>query len=60
MDGRILTILVTFLLPAVLIGVTVWQFSSNPVSILLLVMVIVGGALYLLTYSESFGAANPS
>lgn len=60
MDGRILTILVTFLLPAVLIGVTIWQFASNPVAILLLVMVIVGGALYLLTYSDSFGAPTSS
>ena len=60
MDGRLLTILVTFLLPAVLIGVTIWQFASNPIAILVLVMVIIGGALWLLTYSDSFGAAMSS
>jgi|HubBroStandDraft_4_1064222.scaffolds.fasta_scaffold2507207_2 hypothetical protein len=59
MDGRILTLLLTFGLPAVLIAVTVWQFSSNPLSILALLMVMVGGAVYLLTYTDSFGGPAP-
>jgi hypothetical protein len=60
MDGRILTVLLTFVLPAILIGVTIWQFASNPLSILILLMVIIGGALYLLTYTDSFGSPSSS
>jgi hypothetical protein len=55
MDGRLLTLALTLALPAVLIAVTIWQFSSNPLSILFLVLVMVAGSLYLLTYPESFG-----
>ncbi|MCI4326932.1 MAG: hypothetical protein L3K16_04770 [Thermoplasmata archaeon] len=55
MDGRILTLLLTFALPTLLIIVTVWEFSSNPVSILALLMVMIGGAVYLLTYTDAFG-----
>jgi hypothetical protein len=60
MDGRLLTLLATLVLPTVLIAVTVWKFASNPVAILALVMVILGGALYLLTYTDSFGASSSS
>jgi hypothetical protein len=55
MDGRILTLLLTFGLPTILIAVTVAEFSSNPLSILALLMVMIGGAVYLLTYTDSFG-----
>jgi hypothetical protein len=54
MDGRLATVLLTLVLPAVLIAVTILKFSSNPVSIFALFAVMVGGAFYLLTYSESF------
>ena len=54
MDGRLITVLLTLVLPAVLIGVTIWKFSLNPLAILGLLTVMVGGALYLLTYSETF------
>lgn len=54
MDGRLLTALVTLALPAGLIGVTIWRFSANPLSILGLLVVMVGGAFYLLSYTESF------
>ncbi|MCI4325385.1 MAG: hypothetical protein L3K00_05860 [Thermoplasmata archaeon] len=60
MDGRILTVLFTFVVPAILIGVTIWQFSDNPLAILALVMVMLGGALYLLTYTDSFGTPSSS
>jgi hypothetical protein len=60
MDGRIITLLLTFLLPAVLIAVTVWQFASNPIAILVLLMVMIAGALYLLTYTETFGGPASS
>ncbi len=56
MDGRAVVLLLTELLPAVLIGVTIWRFSSNPLALLGLLAVMVTGALYLLTYTESFGA----
>jgi hypothetical protein len=60
MDSRLLIVLLTFVLPAVLIAVTIWRFASNPLSILALVLVIIGGALYLLTYTDTFGSASTS
>jgi hypothetical protein len=54
MDGRWVTVLVAFLLPAVLIGVTDVYFALNPIAILGLISVMVAGAMYLLTYSEAF------
>ena len=54
MDGRLITILLTLVLPAALIGVTIWRLSINPLAILGLLVVMVGGAFYLLTYDESF------
>lgn len=54
MDGRIAAGLLTLVLPAVLIGVTIEEWSSNPLAILVLLAVMFGGALYLLTYTESF------
>ena len=54
MDGRWLTVLLTIVLPVALIGLTVAEFSSNVVAIFGLLGVMVGGALYLLSYSETF------
>lgn len=54
MDGRVGALLLTQLLPAVLIGVTVWQFASNPVALLAELTTMVVGAFYLLTYTETF------
>ncbi len=54
MDGRLLVALLAFVLPAALIGVTVWQFASNPLAILTLLSVMMVGAFYLLSYTESF------
>jgi type IV secretory pathway VirB3-like protein len=54
MDGRLVTIALTLLLPAVLIGVTAAYYSLNPVAVLGLISVMVGGVLYLLSYSRSF------
>jgi hypothetical protein len=54
MDGRLVTVLLAFVLPAVLMGVTVAFFASNPVSIFVLLAVMVAGGLYLLTYTETF------
>ena len=56
MDGRLVTALATLLVPVVLIAITVWRFASNPLVILILFTVMVGGVLYLLTYRETFGA----
>jgi hypothetical protein len=58
MDGRLLTVALTIFLPAILLAVTVWQFSSNPLSILFLILVMIGGSLYLLTYPEAFGESS--
>lgn len=54
MDGRIPAALLTLALPAALMGVTVADFGSNPVAILCLLGVFFGGALYLLSYRDSF------
>lgn len=54
MDGRLFTVLVLLVLPAVLIAVTVLKFSSNPVAIFALIGVMVVGSFYLVSYTESF------
>jgi len=54
MDGRLFTVLVLLILPAVLIGVTIFEFHSNPVAILALIAVMIAGSFYLLSYTESF------
>ncbi len=54
MDGRLLIVLLTLVLPAGLMGVTIVWFASNPVSFLVLLGVMVLGGLYLLTYNETF------
>ena len=54
MDGRLFTLLVAIVLPAVLIGVTIAYFHSNPVSIFALLAVMIAGSFYLLSYTESF------
>lgn len=54
MDGRWVTLLLLLVLPAALIGVTIQFFSSNPVSIFTCLAVMVVGAFYLLSYTETF------
>jgi len=54
MDGRLLTVLGLLVLPAVLVGVTVFEFSSNPVAIVGLFAVMIVGSFYLVSYTESF------
>jgi hypothetical protein len=54
MDGRLITVLTLLLLPAALIGVTVEEFHSNPIAILGLIAVMIFGAFYLSSYTESF------
>ncbi len=54
MDGRWVTLLLLIALPAALIGVTIEFFSSNPVSIFVLLAAMVIGGFYLLTYNETF------
>ncbi|MGC2288319.1 MAG: hypothetical protein WA688_00475 [Thermoplasmata archaeon] len=59
MDGRILVAGLTLILPAVLMGVTVAWFSTNPISMLILFSVMLLGSLYLLSYTDAF-VGNPS
>ncbi len=54
MDGRWFTVFFLFLAPIVAIAVAVVWFSSNPVAILAAIAAMILGALYLLTYTESF------
>ena len=54
MDGRIFVIGLTIVLPAILMGVTVAWYSTNPVSMLIMFVVMLLGALYLLSYPDTF------
>jgi hypothetical protein len=54
MDGKLVTGIGLLAVPAVLLGVTVAFFSSNPVSIFVLIAAMIAGAFYLLTYRETF------
>ncbi len=54
MDGRLLTVLLLFLVPAAGIAATVAWFSSNPVAILVAIGAMVLGGFYLLTYTDTF------
>jgi hypothetical protein len=54
MDSRLIVGLVTLALPAVLLGVTIWEFSSNPLALVALMGVMVLGAAYILSYKDSF------
>ncbi|HEV2316350.1 MAG TPA: hypothetical protein VGV89_02080 [Thermoplasmata archaeon] len=54
MDGRVVAALLTIVLPGALMGVTAEFFSTNPLAILGLFSVMVGGVLYILSYNESF------
>jgi hypothetical protein len=54
MDGRGITVLALLVLPAILIGVTVWLFSSNPLAIFILLGAMIVGGFYLLSYNTSF------
>jgi hypothetical protein len=55
MNGRWLTVLLLWVVPAVGIGATVVWFSANPLAIMAGLSAIIVGALYLLTYTERFG-----
>ena len=54
MDGRLAAGLLTLALPAGLIGVTYAKYNSNPLAVLVLLVVMIAGAVYLLTYPDSF------
>jgi hypothetical protein len=54
MDGRLFTLILFLVVPAVLIGVTIAFFSSNPISILVLIALMIIGAFYIMTYRETF------
>ena len=54
MDGRLAIVLLFLILPAALIAVTVEEFHSNPVAIVGLLAVMVVGAFYLVSYTETF------
>jgi fumarate reductase subunit C len=55
MDGRWFTLVFLLILPAALIGVTVWRFAANPLVIFILLVAMVAGGFYLLSYTSSFG-----
>jgi hypothetical protein len=54
MDGRWLTFILLFLVPAAGIAATIAWFSSNPVAILVAIGAMILGGFYLLTYTETF------
>ncbi len=54
MDGRVFVVALGLILPAVLIGVTVVWYSDNPISMLILFSVMLLGALYLVSYKDTY------
>jgi hypothetical protein len=54
MDGRLVTVLLTMLVPAVLFVLTGLFFSWNPLAILTIFAIVIAGALYLLSYTDTF------
>jgi len=58
-DGRFLVVGLTLALPAVLMAATVAWFSTNPISMLILLAVMLFGCLYLVSYSDAF-SGTPS
>jgi hypothetical protein len=60
MDGRWFTVAFLEVLPILLIALTIWKFGSNPLSIFVLLGAMVAGGFYLITYSASFGPAEPA
>jgi hypothetical protein len=57
-DGRWFTVIFLFLLPAVLVAVTIWRFSSNPLAIMAEFAAMIAGAFYLLSYTDAFTAGG--
>jgi len=55
MDGKLVTGIGLLVVPAALLAATVAWFSSNPISIFVLLAVMLVGSMYLLTYREAFG-----
>jgi hypothetical protein len=53
-DGRIIVVGLTLVLPAILMIATVEWFSTNPISMLILLSVMLLGCLYLLSYTDVF------
>jgi len=58
-DGRFLVVGLTLALPAVLMAATVAWFSTNPISMLILLAVMLFECLYLVSYSDAF-SGTPS
>ncbi len=54
MDGRIFVVGLTLVLPAILIAATVIWYSDNPLSMLVLFSVMLLGALYLVSYKDTY------
>jgi len=54
MDGRWFTVIVLMIAPIAGIVATIAWFSSNPLAILAAIGVMIVGAFYLLTYTETF------
>lgn len=58
-DGRFIVVGLTIILPAILLGVTVGWFATNPLALLVLFAVMLLGALYLVSYTDTF-SGTPS
>ncbi|MCI4353270.1 MAG: hypothetical protein L3K14_07820 [Thermoplasmata archaeon] len=58
MDGRFIVVGLTIVLPAILLVAAVAWFNTNPLSVLVLFAVMLIGALYLLSYTETFSGTT--
>ncbi len=50
--GKVLAALVGIVVPAVLLGVAIIYFSSNPLAVIGTITTMIGGGMYLLSYQE--------
>ncbi|MDE1821443.1 MAG: hypothetical protein KGJ23_00940 [Euryarchaeota archaeon] len=50
--GKVLAALVGIGVPAVLLGVAIVFFSSNPLAVIATITAMIGGGTYLLSYQE--------
>jgi hypothetical protein len=54
MDGRWPAVLLTLVVPAGLLGLTIYKFAANPLAVLVLLTIMFGGMFYLLTYTDAY------
>jgi hypothetical protein len=60
MDGRWVTVIGFLIVPTILIGLTVVEFATNPIAILILLAMMLAGGMYLVSYTSTFAGSDSS